>query len=72
MWDELVAQYGNQLDMVVVDRDSPEGRAFSVSHGIGYQPGFVVIDPRGEVYYAALGPYTGEELTQLIEEAAAL
>ena len=58
--------------MVVVDRDSPEGRAFSVSHGIGYQPGFVVIDPQGEVYYAALGPYTGEELTQLIEEAAAL
>ncbi len=58
--------------MVVVDRDTPEGRDFAVSHGIGYQPGFVIIDPRGDVFYAALGPFTGEELTALIEQAADL
>jgi hypothetical protein len=72
VWDELVTQYGSNLDMVVVDRDSPDGRQFSESHGIPYQPGFVILDPQGNVFYASLGPYTGEELTALIEQAAGL
>lgn len=72
MWDELVAEYGDQMEMIVVDRDEPEGREFAVSHGIAYQPGFVVINPAGEVHYAGLGPYEAEALVALIEEAAAL
>lgn len=72
MWNELVAQYGTEMEMVVVDRDDPDGRAFAVSHGIGYQPGFVIIDPQGDVFYAQLGPYDGDSLRTLIEAAAAL
>jgi len=72
VWNELVAQFGTQMQMVVVDRDEPEGRDFAVSHGIGYQPGFVIIDPEGDVFYAKLGPYDPEELRALIEAAAEL
>ena len=58
---------GTQLDMVIVDNDDPDGRAFARSHGVNYQPGFIVIEPDGTVLHAALGPYDGDSLRTLIE-----
>ena len=71
MWEELVEEYGESVTMVMVDRDSRDGRNFAESHGIYYQPGFVVIDSAGEVTYASLGPYEPEDVTELVRNAAA-
>ena len=70
MWEELVEEYGDSVTMVMVDRDSRDGRNFAESHGIYYQPGFVVIDSAGEVTYASLGPYEAEDVTELVRNAA--
>ena len=71
VWEELTQEYGDQVTMVMVDRDSREGRSFAESHGIYYQPGFVVIDSAGEVTYASLGPYEAEDVEALVRDAAA-
>lgn len=72
MWEELVTQYnGTELEMVIVDNDDPGGRAFARSHGVNYQPGFIVIEPGGDVLHAALGPYDGDSLRDLIESFVA-
>lgn len=66
MWTELVARYGDRIEMIEVDRDSRDGRAFAESHGIYYQPGFVALDAEGMVVYEGLGPYDGEGVTELV------
>ena len=68
MWPELQAEYGDQVQLIQIDRDSTEGRAFSESYRINYQPGFVVLDAEGNVKRAALGPYTPEEVRTLVED----
>ena len=68
MWEDLVAEYDDrQFEMLIVDNDDPEDRAFARSHGVTYQPGFIVIEPDGTVLHAALGPYDGDSLRTLIE-----
>jgi len=68
VWEDLVAEYNEtHLEMTVVDNDDPEDRAFARSHGVNYQPGFIVIDADGTVLHAALGPYDGDSLRTLIE-----
>lgn len=68
MWEDLVAEYDDTaFEMLLLDNDDPGDRAFARSHGINYQPGFIVIDPSGEVLHSALGPYDGDSLRRLIE-----
>ncbi len=71
MWVELTKQYGEEVEMVVVDRDSTEGRKFAEDHKIFYQPGFVVLDRQGKVTYEGLGPYDPKDVTKLVQAAAA-
>jgi len=71
VWADLEKQYGSELNMVVVDRDTKEGREFAESHRIYYQPAFVVLDPTGKVTYAELGPYDPRGVTELVEKTAA-
>ncbi|MGE3077053.1 MAG: TlpA family protein disulfide reductase [Dehalococcoidia bacterium] len=70
VWPELRAEYGDQVQLIVVDRDSNEGREFAESYRINYQPAFVVLDPDGNVERAALGPYTPEEVRTLVAGVA--
>jgi hypothetical protein len=68
VWEDLVAEYnGTQLEMAILDNDDSEDRAFARSHGVNYQPGFIVVEPGGAVLHAALGPYDGDSLRTLIE-----
>ncbi len=69
MWPELQAQYGHQIQLIQVDRDSPAGLKFSESYRINYQPGFVVLNANGDVTYAALGPYTPGDVRKLVESS---
>lgn len=71
MWPELQAQFGNDIQLIQVDRDSKEGLAFAESYRINYQPAFVVLSPTGEVVRAALGPYGPAEVRELVEGVAA-
>ncbi|WP_343391615.1 hypothetical protein [Candidatus Amarobacter glycogenicus] len=71
VWPALQAEYGADVQLIQVDRDSDAGRKFSESYRINYQPGFVVLDAAGKVTYAALGPYTPDEVRTLVEKAAA-
>ena len=71
MWPELQAEYGDQVQLIQVDRDSDEGRDFAESYRINYQPAFVVLSPEGEVLRAALGPYGPAEVRTLVEQVAA-
>lgn len=71
MWADLTEQHGDGVEMIVVDRDTTEGRKFAESHGIYYQPGFVVLDRAGKVTYEGLGPYDQKDVTKLVEQAAA-
>ncbi|MGE0600160.1 MAG: TlpA family protein disulfide reductase [Dehalococcoidia bacterium] len=68
VWPDLQAEYGDEVQLIVVDRDSDAGRAFAESYRINYQPAFVVLDPEGNVKRAALGPYTPGEVRTLVEE----
>jgi hypothetical protein len=68
VWPELQAEYGDQVQLIQIDRDSSEGRAFSESYRINYQPGFVVLDADGKVERAALGPYTPGDVRTLVED----
>lgn len=61
-----MAEYGDRIEMIEVDRDSRDGRAFAESHGIYYQPGFVAYDASGELVYEGLGPYDGDGVTELV------
>ena len=70
MWPDLQARYGAELQLIQVDRDSKEGRAFAESYRISYQPAFVVISAEGEVLRAALGPYGPDEVRTLVEQVA--
>jgi thiol-disulfide isomerase/thioredoxin len=70
-WPSIVDAYGSAVQLIMVDRDTPEGNAFARSHRINYQPGFVVLDANGNVTYAGLGPYTPAEVRQLVASAAA-
>ncbi len=70
MWPDLQATYGDQVQLIQVDRDSPEGRAFAESYRINYQPAFVVVSAGGEVVRAALGPYDPEGVRALVAETA--
>ena len=71
MWPELQAEFGADVQLIQVDRDSKEGLAFAEGYRINYQPAFVVLGPTGEVQRAALGPYTPGEVRQLVESVAA-
>lgn len=70
MWPELQAEYGADIQLIQVDRDSKEGRVFAEGYRINYQPAFVVISPTGEVLRAALGPYGPQEVRELVEALA--
>ena len=70
MWEELQEEFGEQVDLITVDRDTDEGAAFASSHDIPYQPGFVVVNSQGDVTYAALGPWDPEDVTELVRSAA--
>lgn len=70
MWPDLQAEYGDTVQLIQVDRDSDAGRKFAESYRINYQPGFVVLDASGGVTYAALGPYTPEDVRKLVATAA--
>ena len=61
-----MAEYGDRIEMIEVDRDSRDGRAFAESHGIYYQPGFVAFDAGGMIVYEGLGPYDGDGVTELV------
>jgi hypothetical protein len=71
VWAELVRDYGDSIELIEVDRDSRDGRRFAESHGIFYQPGFVVFDASGAVTYAGLGPFDPRDVRRLVEETAA-
>jgi hypothetical protein len=71
VWPELQAEFGADIQLIQVDRDSKEGRAFAESYRLYYQPAFVVIDSKGTVTRAALGPYGPDEVRQLVEMVAA-
>jgi hypothetical protein len=71
VWPELQAEFGAQLQLIEVDRDSREGRAFAESYRINYQPAFVVLDAEGNVLRAALGPYGPAEVRDLVKGVAA-
>ncbi len=62
MWADLQDEYGDRIELVTVDRDSEEGGPFARSHGIHYQPGFVVVNASGEVIYAGLGPWEEDDV----------
>ena len=66
MWEELIEEYGEDIDLVTVDRDSADGRRFAESHGIHYQPGFVAIDSSGTTVHEGLGPYDPEAVRELV------
>ena len=66
MWEDLQNEYGDRIELVTVDRDSEEGGAFARSHGIRYQPGFVVVNASGEVTYAGLGPWAPDDVRALV------
>lgn len=70
MWADLQEEYAGLVEFVTVDRDTAEGNAFALSHGIRYQPGFVVMDAAGETVYAALGPWEDGDLRALVRSAA--
>lgn len=70
MWSDLQSQYAGQIEFIVVDRDSDSGGAFARSHGIYYQPGFVVFDSAGNRTYNGLGPSTESGLRTLVASAA--
>ncbi len=70
MWEELEQQYATQVEFITIDRDTDAGDAFARSHGIAYQPGFVVFDSSGELTYADLGPYDEDELRDLVRSVA--
>lgn len=71
MWPDLQAEYGDEIQLIQVDRDSSEGREFAESYRISYQPAFVLVSETGEVLRAALGPYGPNEVRALVEELAA-
>lgn len=71
MWPELQNEYGAEVQLIQVDRDSKEGRAFAESYRVSYQPAFVVLSSEGEVLRAALGPYGPEEVRELVEQVVA-
>lgn len=71
MWEDLQGQFGEQVELITVDRDTDEGDEFAKSHGIHYQPGFVVVNSAGEVTYASLGPWDPDDVTDLVRSAAA-
>jgi hypothetical protein len=70
VWAELTKQYGDDVEMIVVDRDTVEGKKFAEEHRIYYQPGFVVLDRTGKVTYEGLGPFDPKDVTKLVEAAA--
>lgn len=70
MWADLQEEYAGRIEFVTVDRDTDEGSAFARSHGIDYQPGFVVMDASGETVYAALGPWRDDDLRALVRSVA--
>lgn len=70
MWADLQEEYAGVIEFVTVDRDTDEGSAFALSHGIRYQPGFVVMDAAGETVYAALGPWRDDALRALVRSVA--
>lgn len=70
MWADLQEEYAGLIEFVMVDRDTNEGNDFALSHGIRYQPGFVVMDSAGETVYAALGPWEDGDLRALVRSAA--
>ncbi len=67
MWAALQTEYADQIDFTTVDATTSEGRDFSRSYGIRSHPAFVVIDAQGEVVWAALGPWTEEEVRELVQ-----
>jgi hypothetical protein len=69
-WPAITADYGDSVQLITVDRDTPEGRAFAREHRIAYQPAFVVLDAAGQVTYAGLGPFRADEVRSLIARAA--
>ncbi len=71
MWPDLQAEYGADVQLIQVDRDSKEGRAFAESYRINYQPAFVVLTATGQVTRAALGQYGPDEVRELVAEVAA-
>lgn len=70
MWADLQEEYAGLIEFVTVDRDTGEGSAFALSHGIRYQPGFVVMDAAGETVYANLGPWEDDDLRALVRSVA--
>ena len=71
MWPELQTEYGAEVQLIQVDRDSKEGRAFAESYRISYQPAFVILAADGAVLRAALGPYGPNEVRELVEQVVA-
>ena len=66
MWADLQEEYGDQVEFIIVDRDTDAGDAFARSHGLIGQPGFVVFDAAGALTYASLGPYRESGLRELV------
>lgn len=69
-WPAIVEDYGDLVQLIMVDRDTEAGNAFARSHRIASQPGFVVLDAEGKVTYAGLGPYTPADVRELVARAA--
>lgn len=66
----MQAEFGSEVQLIEVDRDSSEGRKFAEGYRINYQPAFIVVSATGAVERAALGPYTPEEVRKLVEQVA--
>ncbi len=66
MWEELREQYSSQVEFIEVDHDDDEGDAFAREHGIPYQPGFIIYDSTNTLVYNELGPYSGDEMRELV------
>ncbi|MFN0096522.1 MAG: hypothetical protein ACKVVT_17325 [Dehalococcoidia bacterium] len=70
MWADLIRQYGSQIEMRDVDRDTAEGRKWADEHRLYSQPGFVIWDAEGALTYQRLGPSTRDGLIALVQETA--
>lgn len=67
----LETELGEQAAFVRLDADLAENAKFQQSYGLRGHPTFVVLDGRGELSAAFIGPQTEETLRQAVLEAIA-
>lgn len=67
----LQATYQGTVDFRILNAALGEGKAAFEAYGLPGHPGYVILDPRGEVRWRAFGPQDGETLAAAIEDSLA-